>query len=460
MDGTERSRFARKAIRVAEAQRLLLARVRPLAAETVPLAASYGRRLAADVAADRPVPHFARSGMDGYAVRHEDAAAASPQQPAALRVVGDVPAGRVWPHPLAPGTAVRIMTGAAVPEGATAVVMLEQTEELERGARVLIKQPPAAGQHIAPVGDEIAAGQRLIASGARIGPGQAALLATFGCAAVCVYSRPRVGIFATGSELLPVEAELAPGRIRNSNGPMLAAQVERAGGVPVWLGILPDDAAEAQARIAAALAHTDLVVTTGGVSVGDYDAMASLFRQGLAQGRAGRGAGLLGGQPQEGSGIGMGSMLSEPADKSDAEPLCATLFNKLALRPGSPTSAAIAGRKLIVGLSGNPGACFVGFELLVRPLLLRMQGAAEPLPRTFRAALTDDFVKGSPHDRYLRAKLELDDGIVRVRPLGFAKSGMMVSIQDADALAVIPAGSRGAAQGELVEVIPLAYGEP
>jgi molybdopterin molybdotransferase len=291
---------------------------------------------------------------------------------------------------------------------------------------VLVKQPPAAWQHIALVGDEIAGGERLAERGTRIGPGQAALLATFGHATVRVFARPRVAVFATGSELLPVEAPLAPGRIRNSNGPMLAAQIERAGGAAQWCGILPDDAAEAQARIRDALAHADLVVTTGGVSVGDYDAMASLFRAGLASGASGG---------------------------------FATVFNKVALRPGSPTSAAVAGDTPIVGLSGNPGACFVGFELFVRPLLLRMQGAQQPLPRTLRAELTDSFAKGSPHDRYLRAKLELTGGIVRVRPLGFAKSGMMVSIQDADALAVIPSGSRGAECGELVDVIPLAYGD-
>jgi molybdopterin molybdotransferase len=447
MDNMDRkSRFHRKAIQVKEAQRLLLERVKPLAAETVPLEASFGRRLADDFVADGPVPHFARSGMDGYAVRHEDAAGASPQQPVALRVAGDVPAGRVWPHALEPGTAVRVMTGAAVPEGATAVVMFEQTEELEQGARVLVKQPPAAGQNIAVVGDEIAGGQRLAVRGTRIGPGQAALLATFGHARVRVVRRPRVAVFATGSELLPVDSPLAPGRIRNSNGPMLAAQIERAGGTPLSFGILPDDAETARTRLGEALAHADLVVTTGGVSVGDYDAMASLFRGGIscsspANASAGPSAG--GGKPSEWLEAGR----------------FFTLFNKVAMRPGSPTSAALAGDKMIVGLSGNPGACFVGFELFVRPLLLRLQGAPQPLPRTFRASLTDGFAKGSPHDRYLRAKLELEDGVVQVRPLGFAKSGMMVTIQDADALAVIPSGSRGAERGELVDVIPLAYGE-
>lgn len=419
-----KSRFHRKAIKVEEAQRILLERVGILPAEMVPLEASFGRRLADGLTASSPVPHFRRSGMDGYAVRHDDAALATPQQPASLRIVGDVPAGHVWGSSLAPGTAVRVMTGAAVPEAATAVVMFEQTEELEQGARVLIKQPPAHGQNIAEIGDEIEGGQFLIAPGTRIGPGQAALLATFGCAEVRVWRRPRVALFATGSELLPVDEPLAPGRIRNSNGPMLAAQIAAAGGVPVWLGILPDEPHISRARIDEALAQADIVVTTGGVSVGDYDAMSSLFREGLAAAEA---------------------------------TSFATLFNKVAVRPGSPASAATVGDKLLIGLSGNPGACFVGFELFVRPLLLRMQGVEQPLPQAIEAELSGDFPKGSPHDRYLRAKLELEGGVVRVRPLGFAKSGMMVSIQDADALAIIPAGSKGAARGEIIEVLPLGY---
>jgi molybdopterin molybdotransferase len=415
-----KARFHRKAIKVAEAQLLLAQRTQPLGTEVVPLADSSGRRIASDVYSAEPMPHFARSGMDGYALRHEDAAGATPQQPAELQVVGDVPAGNVWTEPLAPGTAVRVMTGAAVPEGATAVVMFEQTDELEHGGqcRVRVKQQAAAGQNIAFPGDEIACGQLLVRSGTRIGPGQAALLAALGHAQVRVFARPRVGIFATGSELLPVEAPLVPGRIRNSNGTMLAAQVELAGGTPVWLGILRDDVIESQARISEALEHIDLLITTGGVSVGDYDAMASLFRM-------------------------------------DAHDEFVPLFNKLAMRPGSPTSAALAGGKLHFGLSGNPGACFVGFELLVRPVLLLMQGAGEPHPRRFEAVLAEDYAKGSPHERYHRAKLEFSQGTVYVRPLGFAKSGMMVSIQDADVLAVIPAGSRGAVKGSLVQVIPL-----
>ncbi|UVI33564.1 molybdopterin molybdotransferase MoeA [Paenibacillus spongiae] len=240
-----------------------------------------------------------------------------------------------------------------------------------------------------------------------------------------VYARPRVAVLATGAELQPVEAPLAPGCIRDSNSAMVAALIEQCGGQPILLGRLEDEPAAVSAALADAMRHADVIVTTGGVSVGDYDVMAAIMR-----------------------GIG--------EDRSEAH-ANKPLFDKVSMRPGSPTSAAVMNGKLLFALSGNPGACFVGFELFVRPALQRLQGveAEASLPVQVTAKLAADFDKGSPHERFVRTRLYVDGGVLHADPLAFGKSSMMASIPDADGLIRIPAGASGAASGTLVEVILL-----
>nr|WP_246628247.1 molybdopterin molybdotransferase MoeA [Paenibacillus oenotherae] len=498
------SRFNRRAIKVGEALNLVLEAAVPGRRVTVPLREAGGRWLAESLTATTDWPPFPRSGLDGYAVRSADTALAAPESPALLRVVGTVAAGGLALAPLEQGTAVRIMTGGAVPEGADAVVMLEQTADaLGAGDEpaVRVKSAAAPGQNIAQAGEEFRRGSVLAEPGTRIRPGHVALLGTFGYADVPVFARPRVAIMATGNELLPVGAPLEAGCIRDSNSSMIAAMVEQSGGEPLLLGRLADDPAAVEAALASALQQADIIITTGGVSVGDFDVMAAIIR-GIRQNES---ADKLR-QPDS---MGYSSQLdyadntqhsnsmehapysesadntqqsnsmehapySESADNTQQpnsmehapysadntqqpDPLPYLLFDKVAMRPGSPTSAAVINGKLLFALSGNPGACFVGFELFVRPALLRLQGVSAEAcaPRMMTAKLASNFEKGSPHERFVRTRLFSREGELYADPLAFNKSSMMASIPDAEGLIRLPAGPSGAASGSVVNVILL-----
>lgn len=486
------SRFNRRAIKVGEAQRRILHACLSGRVEHVPIGQAAGRRIAAALTATSDWPPFVRSGLDGYAVVSADTASASPGEPVELAVVDHVAAGGQSKRPVQAGMAVRIMTGAAVPEGADAVVMLEQTLELRGNGelRVGIKQPAAAGQNVAKAGQEFREGDEIAAPGTLIRPGHIALLATFGYESVPVYARPRVGILSTGSELLPVGADLAPGLIRDSNSMMIAALVTEAGGEPHLLGQITDDLAAVREALFLAAAEYDVLLTTGGVSVGDYDVMAAFMRalnngdndaweHAITDGqdRAGSsdaeittalatkipGSGMAW-QERAASGDQDRANAQSPAEESEPGPSDASgtttlLFNKVAMRPGSPTSAALVGGKPIIALSGNPGACYVGFELFARPVIKQLQGVSEgaALPRVSTATLTADFEKGSPHERFVRTRLFVKDGVQFADPLAFNKSSMMASLPDSDGFIRIPAGPSGAAAGSLVEVIVLQY---
>lgn len=407
-------RFHRKPLPVDEAQQAALRCVRPMETENVALEQSFGRRLAVPVTAGHPVPHFRRSGVDGYAIRAADSAQAAPDSPARLRVIETIPCGTMPGKRIEAGEAAKIMTGAAVPEGADAVIMLEMTEAQGESA-VHIRKRMEPGENITAIGQEIAADEALLGCGRVIGPGEAALLAAFGYASVPVYRRPKVAVFSTGSELLEVHRPLEPGKIRNSNSYMLACQVQEAGGEAVIMPALPDDPAIVERELRRALEHADCIVTSGGVSVGDKDVLVDVFE---------RWDGTL-------------------------------LFNKVAMRPGSPTSVGLWNDKLLFALSGNPGACFVAFELLVRPCLRAMLGHPSPLPPEMTACLGVDYSKGSAYSRYVRGVLEWTDGTAAVKPAGKDKSSVTVSIKDADCLIRIPAGGRGASAGDNVRVILL-----
>jgi len=426
----DRTRFNRKAVSVQEAQARLLTALqeaeRPRETEHVALWESGGRRLAQTLTATSDWPPFARSGLDGFAIRSADALSASAREPATLRVIDAIAAGEVSHAIVEPGTAVRLMTGAAVPEGADAVVMLEQTADARVAGEtaVRVKHAVVPGQHVAQPGEEFRLGGALAGPGTLITPGHIAVFGTFGYAEVAVYAKPRIAVFATGAELLPVGAQLEPGRIRDSNSAMLASLVARSGGEPVLFGALPDRLDQVTAAIDVALTSCDGVMTTGGVSVGDYDVMAELMH-----------------------GI-------EEAGEYNRMP-SRVLFSKVAMRPGSPTFAAMLGDKPLLALSGNPGACFVGFELFGHPLLRHRLGDESPLPSTLTAELAQDIDKGSPHDRYVRCGLSFEAGRVLATPLGYGKSGMMASLPDTEGLIKVSSGSRGAEAGEQVEVLLL-----
>ncbi|MFC5529915.1 gephyrin-like molybdotransferase Glp [Cohnella yongneupensis] len=406
-------RFRRHALLPEEAQRLILECVRPLEIERVPLLEAWARRLAEPLVAPHPFPPFRRSGMDGYAIRAADVGAATAERPITLEVVESLPSGVEPTRAIGAGQAARIMTGGMVPEGADAVVMLEATKHVGKADEphfVQISKPVLPGLNIADIGCEIQNGATLIPAGALVQAGESALLAACGYATVAVARRPRVGILSTGNELLEVGEPLAPAKIRNSNLPMLAAMIREAGAEPILLGQVPDDRDRAGALVTEGLSRCDLLLTTGGVSVGDYDVMVDVL----------------------------------------AAPDIRLLFNKIAMRPGSPTTAALRKDQLIIALSGNPGACFVGYHLFVLPVIKRLQHVDNPYATPFQAYLGVGYPKVNAYRRYIRGRMNIVDGLVKVWPTGDDKSSLMTTIVGADCLIEIPPLKSGLEAGQLV----------
>ncbi len=414
----DQKNFTRKAVSVEEATRLVLERNQMMPTEEVPLLESMGRALAEELTASNPVPHFRRSGMDGFAVLAADTAKASVGAPVNLHIVDNVPAGMVSGKVLQSGQCIRIMTGAAVPEGADAVIKYEMTTE--KGAPdgtglCMVKGAVAPGENVSPVGIEIAEKETVLRQGVLIGAGEVALLAMFGVHKVRVYRQPRVAILATGAELLHVEDPLEPGRVRNSNGYMLASLIVSYGGIPVLMEHVPDDADIAKQMILDAFRDYDVVVTTGGVSVGDHD------------------------------------ILYDITQSWDGE----LAFNKVMMRPGSPTTFGIWQGKPLFALSGNPAACYVGSRLFLRPALRGMMGAAlTPEPRVL-ATLTEDYVKSDRFTRFVRGRMTEQDGRLAAAPAGYDMSSVTVSLRDANCLICLPGSPDGYKAGSLVELIPL-----
>lgn len=414
---TNEDKFRRHAVSVEAAQARVMPFVVLSGTEQVKLAESIGRILAEDVVAPHPYPFFRRSGMDGYAVKSSDTEYCHAEGPVLLQVVDNIPCGSLPSVPIIPGTAARIMTGAKVPDEADAVVMLEMTEQEIQDGRTYIKlkRPISSGLNITPAGYEISAGDRLLEKGRKLSAGEISVLATFGLASVPVMKRPRVAVLSTGSELLEVDEPLQDGKIRNSNTYMLASQIIEAGGEPHLLEAIPDQLDQARWIIEQALIDYDVVITTGGVSVGDYDIMADLVKG------------------------------------PDVE----MLFNKVTMRPGSVTTAAVKNGKLLFALSGNPGACFVGFELFVRPLLGGMLGREKPFLAEIHAELGSDYMKINNFTRFVRGRLDLSSGKVIAYPALLDESSVMVTIKDSDVLIVIPPTTTGAQAGQPVKALKL-----
>ncbi|CAM3025785.1 gephyrin-like molybdotransferase Glp [Paenibacillus sediminis] len=407
----------RHTIQVKDALQRITKYISPLPSEEVVLEDAFGRYLAVTVSADHPLPHFRRSGMDGFSIRAEDIRFATLDNPVILKVVDTIPSGSLPSCAISRGQASRTMTGAMVPEGANAVIMLEMTQELvEHGEPYIrITKSIPAGTNISDIGSELREGELVLKSGQKISAGEIALLASFGYDRVPVYRRPKAAIIATGSELLEIAEPLVPGKIRNSNLSMLAAQVKQYGGEPIALGTASDDIEEVSKLIDEAFQQADIVITTGGVSVGDYDIVSHIF----------------------------------------SEWKQSVLFNKLAMRPGSVTSAALKDEKLILGLSGNPGACFVAFELLVRPVLLGMQGERKLFLPECTAYLANDFNKVNAYTRYVRGVCYTEGGKLFARQVGADQSAVVTSIKDANCLIVIPPGGQGLKAGEPISVLLL-----
>lgn len=384
--------------------------------EWVPLKNSLGRWIAEDILADHDVPAFDRSPYDGFALRAEDTKDASSEHPVEFEVIDHIGAGIVSAKTIGPFQAIRIMTGAKIPKGANVVIMLELTKTFEKDGKSMmsLKRPLKKGDNISRQGEETLKGNVMIKKGSKVTPGVTAILATFGYAVVPVVKKPVIGIISTGTELLQVSDAMVDGKIRNSNLSMVYAQVLEAGGEPLDLGGVSDDFDQSYEAVKAALSKVDMLITTGGVSVGDFDFLPAIY------------------------------------EKLGAE----VLFNKVAMRPGSVTTvAALSNGQLLYGLSGNPAACFVGFELFVKPIIYKWCLKENPFPVFAEAKLTHDFPKANPFTRFVRASLDFAGSQLSVTPTGLDKSSAVTSIAHADCFIVLPGGTRGFSAGDQVSVL-------
>ena len=396
-------------ISVVEAQRLVLERAKPLEAERVPIERATGRVLAEPAAAAADLPPFPSSAMDGYALRSADTDGAPVTLPVAARIAAGSPA----PRPLQPGEAMAIATGGAVPQGADAVVPIEVVEEQEGG--VTVRSPVSAGANVRGRGGDVTAGEIVLEAGVVLGPGQVGALAAAGVAEVRCAKRPRVGILVTGSELRQPGEELEPGQIYESNGLLLAAALQGAGTVPAQLGVVPDTEEEHRRAIERALLGFDMLVTTGGASVGPHD----LVR------------------------------------KVQAELRVEEVFWGVAMKPGKPVAFGVRRDHLVFNLPGNPVSALATFELLVRPAVNGLLGLPRPLP-VFRPGTLAATVRRNPErDEFLRATLNEEDGRPLLSPVPGQESHMIVRAGRAAALVWIEAGEGEALAGSPVRFLEI-----
>jgi molybdenum cofactor synthesis domain-containing protein len=400
-------------ISVAEAIQIVRQQTPTLETEKVDLPHALGRVLAQEIVADSDLPPFDRSQMDGYAVRAADTTSA----PVSLRIVGESAAGKGWRQRMNSGEAVRIMTGAPVPDGADSVQQVELTHELKDGTVVELLAAVELGRSIVKRGDEITAGETVLRPGVTINAAMMAVLAAFGYAQVEVARRPRVAVAATGSELVAVNEQPGLDQIRDSNNYSIGAYAELAGAVVQRLPLTRDETSLLKREIAHAAANFDVVVTSGGVSMGVYDVTKNALKE-------------------------LGAEI---------------FFERVALRPGKPIVFARApGGALIFGLPGNPVSVSVTFNLFTRTSLLAMQGANEPVLK-HETVLLARGVKGTmDRESYLPAQLMTnDDGELIAFPLKWGGSSDFVSFALTTALVIIPAGVKSVEAGSLVKAIRL-----
>lgn len=398
---------------VAEAQRRILDMVTPLGTESVALDDALGRVLAAPIVSSRTLPPFDNSGMDGYAVRMRDVAAASEASPVVLQVEGESRAGERPDAHLREGTAMRIMTGAPVPAGADAVVRFEDTDSGRE--TVSIRVAVKVGENMRSAGEDMHPGEVVLATGRRLRSADLAVCAALGFARVEVRRRPRVAVLSTGDELVPVDVEPGPGQIVDSNAAAIAGAIVEAGGEPVRLGIARDTVDDLRRMLRAAAEH-DLVISSAGVSMGDHDHVRDVVDE-------------------------LGSVD----------------FWRVAMRPGKPLAVGAVLGKLFLGLPGNPVSSQVTFELFARPVVLALQGAGEVHRRRSAARALEDMSKPEGLETFHRGVLVpgADGGLPGVRLTGPQGSGIMRSMTLADCLIALPAAGARVQRGEIVEIIPL-----
>lgn len=408
---------------VEEAQERMLELVSPLKPERLPILEALGRVLAEDVCADSNIPPLDNSAMDGYAIRAEDTAGASRDHPVRLHVIGNLAAGYTFAHVIESGTAVRIMTGAPIPKGADAVIRFERTT-LD-GNEVEISAEVNSGRNVRRAGEDVRHGELILSRGALLRPQEIGILASLGRAEIWAIRRPRVAILATGEEVIPIDQPLTPGKIWNANSYSNAAQVLSAGGVPVLLGIARDSRDELTAKIQGGLERdVDLFITSGGVSVGDFDLVKEVL---AAEGEI--------------------------------------HFWWVNMKPGKPLAFGQISGVPLLGLPGNPVAAMISFELFARSAILKMLGREERAKPIIEAVMKDAITRKDDRRHFLRVRVRREDARsvspapYSARLTGPQGSGILSSMVQANGLAIIPEERGELAAGETVQVLMLDWPE-
>ena len=398
-------------IAVEEAIHRILDQIHPLGKERLNILQSLGRVLGEDIIAPRNIPPWHNSAMDGYAVRWQDIQNASSKKGVVLTVLADLPAGRIFRGEVNPGEAVRIMTGAPLPQGADTVVQVEDTEKA--GDQVKILAAPEKGKNIRQAGEDVTAGERILEEGNLLRPAHIGLLASMQRSLASVYQAPRVAILSTGDELLEIDEPWEEGKIVNSNSYSLAAQVLECGALPLQLGIARDKPGDLSAKIQQGLT-ADILVTSGGVSVGDYDLVKGMLQE-------------------------LGKMN----------------FWKVAMRPGQPLAFGEVFGKPLFGLPGNPVSSMVSFEQFVRPSILKMAGHRNLFRATVKARLGENIEKKAGLIHFIRCRLVHEGELIYAWTTGEQGSGILSSMVKAQGLIVLPPEENLARAGQEVNVILL-----
>lgn len=388
---------------------LLCNKTEAIGTEILPIALCGGRVLAEDIIAEDNVPPFDRSPYDGYALRSADTLSASYTSPVSLNIIEEVPAGAVPTKPCTEGCAVKILTGAPIPEGADCVVKYENTRFSESSVEICF--PLSPGESIIRAGEDVIKGSLLAKKGCIIDPGTAGTLASQGTAYPCVYRRPKLGIISTGSELCEPGLPLAPGKIYNSNRYTLSAAIDAIGCESVYLGTAGDRVEDIAALMLRGLECCDALICTGGVSVGDYDLTPAAMEQ-----------------------VGI-----------------EILFQGVNIKPGMACAYGFKARKLVCCLSGNPASSLTNFHLIAAPVLKKLAGFREYLPQSFPVKLLSPFPKKSPILRLLRGKLELSEGAAAMSITQEQGNVIISSAVGCNLMAIVPPGSSKLEAGAILE---------
>ncbi len=396
-------------IQVDEARKIILGKISSKGVEKISIDKALGRVLAEDVVARRPNPPLDNSAMDGYALQWRDVQNATPDNPVKLKIRAEIPAGYEAKETLGPGEAMRIMTGAPVPKGADAVIMQEDTER--QGDDVLVMDKAEDGENIRLSGEDVKAGETVIHKGVTLQPSHIGMLAVVGRSSIFVGQRPVVAIISTGDEVVDLDETPDGPCIYNSNGYMLAAQTRSAGGIPLYMGIAKDTEEDLMEKFKWAL-QADVLVSSGGVSVGDYDLVKASLEK-LGQDMA---------------------------------------FWKVAMKPGKPLAFGKIADKPIFGLPGNPVSSFVSFEQFVRPALRQMMGCADISHNTVQAKLTRTIRKKAGRLHFLSSTVSFNNGEYTVDPAREQGSGILKSAMNANGLLVFPLDATELQEGQTVNV--------